>query len=76
MKGFKMCESVSGNWHYHLHREDDHPSKSLCGASTMHSGAPIDTWGFKPEHMPSSYCKKCESIATNSTDSTNSTNET
>jgi len=60
---FAICESVHGNWHYHLYAKNGRPSESLCGAWTMWSGAPIDTWGFKPDHMPSSYCSKCEEIA-------------
>lgn len=61
---FSICESVNGNWHYHLfNRKYGKDSIALCGAQTMWSGAPIDTWGFIPEHIPTKYCPKCEKIA-------------
>ena len=61
---FAICESIHGNWHYHLfNRKTGKASEALCGAKTMWSGAPLDTWGFKPEHMPSSYCEDCERIS-------------
>ena len=60
----KMCEGVEGMWNYHLCPEDDeNGTKSLCGRQTMYSGSPISSWGFKPGHMPSSYCMECEKIA-------------
>lgn len=61
---FAICESVGGNWHYHLFdRKCGKDSKALCGSHTMWSGSPVETWGFKPDHMPTSYCKICEEIA-------------
>ena len=60
----QICEGVESMWRYHLcHKNDETGTKSLCGARTMSSGAPLDTWGLKPEHIPSTYCADCEGIA-------------
>lgn len=59
----KICESRHGNWHYHLCHRHSSGLKGLCGAETMPCHAPIRTWGFKPDHMPASYCRKCEKLA-------------
>lgn len=56
----RIVEGVAGMWHYHLADSAGHPSKSLCGKRTMATGAPLDSWGFKPTHMPTSYCAECD----------------
>ena len=59
-----MCESVHGAWHYHLYDPlRGYATTALCGARTMYCDSPLDSWGFKPEHYPSTYCSECESIA-------------
>ena len=57
----RICEGIAGMWHYHL-TVDPHSSVSLCGKRAMYSGAPLNSWGFIPAHMPTSYCKRCEEI--------------
>lgn len=64
MKNVQICEGVEGTWHYHLcPSDDDTGTKSLCGKRTMSSPAPLSSWGLKLAHIPTHYCKKCESIA-------------
>ena len=62
---YRVVEGISGVWHYHLTDEPKNGSsaKSICGARTMYSGMPIDSWGYKPTHMPTSYCKECERLS-------------
>jgi hypothetical protein len=60
----RLCEGVVGMWRYHLcPADDDTGTKSLCGKQTMSCNSPVESWGFKPKHMPSSYCADCERIA-------------
>jgi len=57
----QLCEDFNCSWRYHLCAADAKScSKALCGAVTMQSHATVETWGFKPSHMPTTYCKKCE----------------
>ena len=56
-----MAEGIAGTWHYHV--SDNGGRRGLCNKPTMHSEAPLNTWGFKPEHMPSSYCIECATVA-------------
>lgn len=52
-----LLEGIHGMYHYHLSRE----GKALCGnARVMRTECRLDSWGFKPGHMSSSYCKECE----------------
>ncbi len=57
----RICEGVAGTWHYHL-TYNEKGTNALCGAQTMWSGSPLNSWGFKPNHMPTSYCHKCEKL--------------
>lgn len=62
---YRIVESIHGTWHYHLTDQppDGSSAHGLCGARTMRSSAPLSSWGYKPDHMPSSYCKDCEKLA-------------
>lgn len=53
-----VVEGVSGVWHYHI-AEVGHETTAICGAKTMPCAAPLSSWGFKPEHMRTSYCAEC-----------------
>jgi len=60
----RLCEGIAGMWRYHLCPADDETgTKSLCGKQTMICNSPVDSWGFKSDHMPYSYCAECERIA-------------
>ena len=65
LSNYKMCEGIGGTWRYHLCR-DDSETEALCGKPTMPCRSLISSWGYKPDHMPTSYCKECERIALNS----------
>lgn len=54
---FKMGEGIHGTWYYHL-RE---PSRyvALCGDAVMKTGVPIDSWGFRSDHLNERYCSRC-----------------
>ena len=55
-----LREGVGGNWHYHIAIG----TKPLCGnEDTMECGSPLNSWGFKPDHIPHSYCRTCERVA-------------
>jgi hypothetical protein len=60
---WQIVEGVLGIWHYHLAHQNGDPYTALCGARTMKSNAPLNSWGFKPDHFRTSYCAKCEKIA-------------
>lgn len=54
-----LREGVAGMWHYHLSRG----GAALCGEPrTMPTHAPRATWGFKPTHMLTSYCRRCDEL--------------
>ena len=57
----EMCEGVEGMWRYHL--REPGKVKSLCGRTVMLTPAPLDSWGFMPGHMPTSYCWTCRARA-------------
>ena len=59
----RVVEGISGVWHYHLAKAEGPFYEALCGARTMYSAAPLDSWGYKPDHMPASYCAECARIA-------------
>lgn len=62
--GVKVCEGISGIWRYHLCLQTDvHATTALCGRQTMACSCTTESWGFKPEHMPTSYCDECERMA-------------
>lgn len=62
----QLCEDIHVSWRYHLQQAAAQPgSAALCGARTMQSHATVETWGFKPAHMPTAYCRKCELLAIN-----------
>lgn len=61
-QGLVVSEGVSSVWHYHL-STPERTSIGICGAWTMPTSIRLDTWGFKPDHMPSSYCHRCEVLA-------------
>jgi len=53
-------EGVASVWHYHLAINDI----PICGnKETMSTDLPLDTWGYKSDHIPESYCKECNRIA-------------
>jgi len=58
----KIVEGISSQWHYHLSmggREE-----VLCGErEVMQTSLPLNSWGFKSEHIGETYCKECERIA-------------
>lgn len=60
----KVVEGVESTWHYHL-APADKPFTALCGATSMHTGIPLDRWGRTPAnyHIPEKWCAKCRSIA-------------
>lgn len=64
-KRFKVCESVTGMWFYHLRPVNDTGTTALCGARVMSCSLPLTAWGSKSEHISVKYCKKCEEIAAN-----------
>lgn len=54
-----LLEGISGVWHYHV----SSGGKALCGAQrVMGTHAPLSSWGTKPTHMPTSYCKECDRL--------------
>ena len=56
----KIVESSIGTWHYHL-QVDGH---TLCGEErVMATSVRIESWGYKSEHIPESYCKECDKKA-------------
>ena len=58
----KLCivEGIAGYWHYHV-ADARTPWAPLCGGGmTMTTFVRWSSWGFKPGHMPKSYCSKCE----------------
>ena len=62
--GVRMCEGISAMWRYHLClKDDDTGARSLCGRMTMSCNSRIESWGLRPDHMPTSYCSECEEIA-------------
>ncbi len=65
MDQLRVVESIHGTWHYHLTREATpaNGAKALCGATTMHCGVPISSWGTKSAHIPESYCKQCGELS-------------
>lgn len=54
-----IVESIHGTWHYHIALVNS-SGTALCGARTMSTRIPWNSWGFKLEHILMSYCKKCE----------------
>lgn len=55
----ELLEGLSGMWHYHISRR----GLAICGESkVMTTHAPRRTWGIKPQHMPTSYCEKCDGL--------------
>ena len=60
----RVVEGVSGTWFYHL-TDKDSDAVALCGAQTMHTAAPLSSWGFAghPGHIRYRYCKECEKLA-------------
>ena len=64
LAGVRIVEGAESTWHYHLCLSvRSTSSAALCGAMTMHAEARIEDWGFRPDHIPMSYCTKCEKIA-------------
>jgi hypothetical protein len=61
-KNLVVTEGIASVWHYHL-SEAHWKSRALCGKQAMPTNIPVRTWGFKPDHMPSSYCRVCETKA-------------
>lgn len=59
----QICEGLESTWNYHLFNPNSGVLKSLCGILVMQTQLPIKTWGLKSEHIPESYCQKCERIA-------------
>lgn len=59
---YQIVEGVAGVWHYHLAPKGI-SATALCGALTMATEAPLSSWGFKPGHIPHSYCSECERMA-------------
>lgn len=54
-----LLEGISGYWHYHISRR----GLAICGERrVMTTHAPRRTWGFKPTHMPTSYCGECDRL--------------
>lgn len=62
-QNYQIVEGIAGVWHFHLAVAGGSPAKGLCGATTMATCAPIDSWGFKPSHMRHSYCAECATKA-------------
>lgn len=59
----KIVEGVESVWHYHLSETGENYKPALCGRiEVMKTLIPIGTWGMKGDHIPSSYCKKCNEI--------------
>lgn len=56
-----VSEGISGMWHYHV--SDNGGTRGLCGKQTMSTAVTLQTWGFKPGHMPTRYCKECATLA-------------
>jgi hypothetical protein len=53
-----ITEGVSGTHYYHL-SELDNLFRGLCGAPTMATSLPADTWGIVG-HLHERYCSRCE----------------
>ena len=51
-QGLRLVEGVSGVWHYHLAYGPE--LKAICDPAkvVMHTGATLDSWGYKPSHIP------------------------
>jgi len=52
-----VCEGIFGTFHYHVCNEE-HPWTAFCGAKTMPTKVPVETWGMKT-HLCERYCEKC-----------------
>lgn len=60
---WKIVEGIESIWHYHLAPVNGGFIRGLCGARTMPTHAPLNSWGLLPKHFRTSYCKKCEELA-------------
>jgi hypothetical protein len=61
--GYEIAEGISGMWHYHIRERGK--MEAACGLDAslvMPTQLPLSSWGFKPGHMPTSYCSKCDVI--------------
>jgi len=59
----KIVEGIAGVWHYHLSETGGNFKPAICGkVEVMHTDIPLRVWGMKDDHIPSSYCKKCNEI--------------
>ena len=56
--GMVIVEGVAGCWHYHI-APADRTAQAYCGAVTMSTHVAWNSWGYKPKHIPHSYCKEC-----------------
>lgn len=55
-----IVEGISGTWFYHWAPKDRYV-KALCGAQTMTTNCPPESWGFVG-HLKERYCKECERL--------------
>lgn len=60
--GLRIIEGVESTFNYHLAFGPER--KALCDPSRtmMQTGFPLSTWGYR-DHLPSTYCRKCEAQA-------------
>lgn len=56
---YEIWEGVSGCWHYHI--STGGRKGVQCGdENVMSTDLPLDSWGFKSDHLHETYCKECE----------------
>jgi hypothetical protein len=58
-----IVEGVESVWHYHLSFTGKTGKQTLCGKTdVMHTEISLKNWNSPPDHIPSSYCTKCNKI--------------
>lgn len=64
---WKIVEGIEGHWSYHIAPIDSDGSKAICGRQTMLTHDRLEFWGYRPSHLPVSYCAECERLAREAT---------
>lgn len=65
---FQVVEGVSGTFYYHLMATGIRPGSAgahtLCNKTgVMHTSIPLETWGYRSEHLNERYCPQCTAAA-------------
>ncbi len=64
MTHFKIVEGINGYYSYHMIKHGEGPARALCGARTMCTSLPIESWGeeFSIGCQSAKWCKDCERL--------------